>query len=61
VTPHHYLVQKRVERARELLARTELSLSEIAYAVGFSDQSHLTRHFRQMLEVTPGQFRWAQR
>ena len=35
VTPHHYLVQKRVERAQELLARTELSLSEIAYAVGF--------------------------
>ena len=61
VTPHHYLVQKRVERARELLARTELSLSEIAYAVGFSDQSHLTRHFRQTLGVTPRQFRWAQR
>jgi AraC-like DNA-binding protein len=61
VTPHHYLTQKRVERAQGLLARTDLSLSEIAYAVGFSDQSHLARHFRQMLGVTPGQFRWAQR
>src|SRR5262245_17742817 len=61
ITPHHYLTQKRVERAQDLLTQTDLSLSEIAYAVWFSDQSHLARHVRQMLGVTPGQFRWAQR
>jgi transcriptional regulator of acetoin/glycerol metabolism/AraC-like DNA-binding protein len=61
VAPHHYLVQRRVERAQDMLANTDLSLSEIAYAMGFSDQSHMARHFRQLLGVTPGQFRWSQR
>jgi AraC-like DNA-binding protein len=57
VTPHYYLMRRRVERAKELLASTDLSLSEIAFATGFSDQSHFTRHFRQMIGMTPGQFR----
>jgi AraC-like DNA-binding protein len=61
VTPHHYLVERRVSRAQEMLARTEMSLSEIALATGFSDQSHFARHFRQTLGMTPGQFRWSQR
>jgi AraC-like DNA-binding protein len=61
VTPHYYLVHRRIERAREMLARSELPLSEIALAAGFSDQSHLARHFRRMLGMTPGQFRWSQR
>ncbi len=61
VTPHYYLIRSRIERARELLAGTDLSLSEIAFATGFSDQSHLTRHFRQMIGMTPGQFRWSLR
>jgi transcriptional regulator GlxA family with amidase domain len=61
VTPHHYLTRKRVERAQEMLALTDLSLSEVAYATGFSDQGHLARHFRHMLGTTPGAFRWSQR
>jgi AraC family transcriptional regulator len=43
------------------LADTDLSLSAIAFATGFSDQSHLTRHFRQIVGITPGQFRWSLR
>ena len=61
VTPHYYLTQKRVERAQEMLAKTDLPLPEIAYATGFSDQSHLARHFRRMLSTTPREFRRSQR
>ena len=56
-TPHHYLVSRRIARAKELLAGTNLSVSEVAFAAGFVDQSHLTRHYRQILGITPGQFR----
>jgi transcriptional regulator GlxA family with amidase domain len=61
VTPHQYLVERRVARAQEMLTRTSLSVSEIALATGFSDQSHFARHFRQTLGMTPAQFRWSQR
>jgi transcriptional regulator GlxA family with amidase domain len=61
VAPHGYLVRKRVERAKDMLTRTDYSLTEIALAAGFSDQSHLARHFRQIVGSTPREFRWAQR
>ena len=61
VTPHYYLLKERLERARDLLGRTDLSLSVIALATGFADQSHFTRRFRQILGTTPGEFRRSQR
>ncbi|HWA14741.1 MAG TPA: AraC family transcriptional regulator [Burkholderiales bacterium] len=59
VTPHQYLVQVRVNSARHLLTAGagDRSLAEIASAVGFADQSHLTRHFKRLLGVTPKQLR----
>jgi len=60
ITPHHYLVSRRVGRAKELMAETSVSLSDIAFASGFAYQSHLTRHFRQIVGITPGQFRRSQ-
>lgn len=45
VTPHNYLLRKRVERAKDMLAHTDYSLTEVALAAGFSDQSHLARIF----------------
>src|ERR1700731_5068700 len=60
-TPHAFVLERRLARARELLTRPDLSLSEVAFAVGFADQSHFTRRFRQMVGISPGQFRKLQR
>jgi AraC family transcriptional regulator len=59
VSPHQYLIQVRVNSARSLLSAGsgERSLAEVASAVGFADQSHLTRHFKRITGVTPKQFR----
>jgi len=59
VPPHQYVLQRRVERAKELLLAGGLDLSEVALAAGFSDQSHLTRVFRRAVGLTPARFRRA--
>jgi transcriptional regulator GlxA family with amidase domain len=61
VSPHRYVLQCRIEWARELLAGTDMPLSEIAIVTGFSDQSHYTRWFREIIGVTPGSYRWSMR
>ena len=61
LTPHDYLLQCRVRRAQELLANTDLPLSEIALASGFSDQSHCARRFRERVGITPSSYRWSMR
>ena len=61
VTPHDYLIRRRVNRAMELLAGTDLPLSEIAVTVGFSDQSHCARRFREIVGVCPRDYRWSTR
>jgi len=57
-TPHAYLTQARVRRARALLAGGATP-ADAAAASGFADQSHLTRAFRRQLGVTPGRYRAA--
>ncbi len=59
ISPHQYLIQLRVNTARWLLSAGsgERSLAQVAAAVGFADQSHLTRHFKRLTGVTPRQFR----
>jgi len=51
--PHQYVLRRRVLIARQLLANTALSISEVAHQVGFYDQSHFTYHFKRLIGVTP--------
>jgi AraC family transcriptional regulator len=55
--PHQYVSHRRVERARQLLADTDLPLAEVAQRCGFSSQSQFTTVFRQLTDLTPGRFR----
>ncbi len=55
VTPHRYVVRRRVERARMLIAAGKHALAEIAAMTGFSDQSHMHSWIKQICGVTPGQ------
>ncbi|MBD1852061.1 AraC family transcriptional regulator [Leptolyngbya sp. GB1-A1] len=57
VSPHQYVIQQRVERAKLMLSKTDLAISDIALQVGFSSQSHLTQQFKRLTGVTPKQIR----
>jgi AraC family transcriptional regulator len=56
-TPHRYVLERRLERARQLLQTTPAALRDIAAAIGFADQSHLTRLVKRRFGVTPGVLR----
>ncbi|MFJ6698103.1 AraC family transcriptional regulator [Streptomyces sp. NPDC091272] len=55
IAPHQYLMSRRVDRARRLLLGGRPA-AEVATAVGFYDQSHLTRHFKKIVGTTPGRY-----
>jgi AraC family transcriptional regulator len=52
-SPHQYVVEARVRKAKELLTTGKFTISEAAYRVGFVDQSHLTRHFKRIFGLPP--------
>jgi AraC family transcriptional regulator len=59
--PHRWLLQRRIERAQDLLLTSNMNLAEIARVCGFYDQSHLTRAFGQTVGTSPGFWRRARR
>jgi AraC-like DNA-binding protein len=54
--PHAYLIQLRIANAKKLLL-AGLPIADIAVQTGFMDQSHLSRHFKRLVGVSPGQYR----
>jgi len=52
-SPHQYVVEARVRKAKELLTTGKFTISEAAFHVGFADQSHLTRHFKRIFGLPP--------
>jgi len=60
LSPYRWHLKSRVERACVLLTETDLSVAEVAYNMGFSDQSHFTRTFTKIVGASPGTWRRAQ-
>ncbi len=57
VTIEKYLIRQRIERAKELLAYKELTLSEIAWKLGYSSVAHLSGQFKKVTGMTPSAFK----
>lgn len=56
MTPYAYLLRLRLEKARELICKG-YTLVDTALEIGFADQSHLTRHFKSIYGIAPGEFK----
>lgn len=59
-SPHQYILDRRLSRAREMITKSKTSLADIAYSVGFSSQAHMTSTFGKRFGVTPRLFRQQQ-
>lgn len=57
MTPYAYVLQRRIDKARDLIVSTDTRLIDIAYTCGFSSQAHMTSAFGKLIGATPGQLR----
>ena len=57
MAPHKWLIGRRIDRAKELLRQTTTPIADIAIQSGFADQAAFTRTFRQIMGMSPGQWR----
>jgi AraC family transcriptional regulator len=57
ITPHQYVLKARLDRAQQMLVQSELSLAQVAEAMGFASQSHFSRAFRSYAGTSPREYR----
>jgi AraC-like DNA-binding protein len=55
--PSHYIRQKRLEKARELLKSTTMTVTDICYTLGFENIAHFSRLFKSYFKSSPSEFR----
>ncbi len=57
ITIEQFIIRQKIEKVKELLFYDELTLSEIAYRMGYSSDAYLSNQFKKITGMTPGQFR----
>ncbi|MEM8832224.1 MAG: helix-turn-helix domain-containing protein [Cyanobacteria bacterium P01_G01_bin.19] len=57
ISPHQYVMQQRIELAKQLLSKSNLSISDIALESGFNSHAHLSKYFHQFVGMTPTAYR----
>jgi AraC family transcriptional regulator len=56
LSPHQYVIRCRIDRAKQLLLQRKVSITEIAYHLGFTHQSHFSHHFKRLVGSSPKAF-----
>jgi AraC family transcriptional regulator len=56
LAPHQYAIRYKIDRAKKMLVQNDMSIAQVAYKLGFTHQSHLSRHFKRLVGVTPKVF-----
>lgn len=57
MSPHQYVIKARIDKAKELLRHTDLTIAEVAVSSGFAHHQHLNRHFKRLTGASPDRFR----
>jgi AraC family transcriptional regulator len=57
VPPHQYVLNRRIEKAKQLLTHSAISMTQVALEVGYQSHSHFSNAFRKLIGCTPSQYR----